>query len=277
MENAHVHQYRDPHLSLRDPASLPRFLQAARVTPSPEPDEWLLRELCAAFSRLPYENLTKIIKSGAGIRAGHAKRLPDEVLHDYARYGAGGTCFSLTAACVAVLTACGFEAYPLLADRHYGSDTHCALMLCAPDGLRLLDPGYLIYQPVRLPTDTPLRFSSGFHALELCPREAGRRVELATLAYSTRRVRLTYKIEPVDGPTFGRAWERSFAWEMMTYPVLTRSADGVQHYLQGGSLRTRTADGTVRTTLSSEETAAFISGTLGIHATLVKQALTLVA
>ncbi len=221
---------------------------------------------------MPYENLTKIIKAGEGLQAGHAKRLPDTVIRDYVQHGTGGTCFSLTAACIAILDACGFGAYPLLADRHYGSDTHCAVMFSHNARLLLLDPGYLIHQPIRLPTVEPVTITSGFQTLELCPHDAGRRVELFTIANNNRRSRLTYKVAPVDGPTFGRAWERSFTWEMMTYPVLTRFADGVHHYLQGEQLRIRTDGRTTRQTLSANDEYVFISKTLGIDPTIIKQA-----
>lgn len=267
-----IRHHTDPHLCLQDSTTLPQFLHAAHIMPSHEPDERLLRRLCDAFSRMPYENLTKIIKAGAGVQTGHAKRLPDTVIRDYVRHGTGGTCFSLTAACIAILDGCGFEAYPLLADRHYGSDTHCAVMFSHNARLLLLDPGYLIHQPVYLPTTEPVTITSGFQTLELCPHDAGRRVELFTIANNNRRSRLTYKVAPVDGPTFGRAWERSFTWEMMTYPVLTRYADGIHHYLQGEQLRIRSAEGTTRRTLSADDEYVFISKTLGIHPTIIKQA-----
>jgi arylamine N-acetyltransferase len=268
-------QHFDPHVCLRDSTSLSQFWQAAQIAPAGEAGSaLLLRRICAALGRIPYENLTKIISAAGGhVPAGHAKRLPDQVLRDFAQYGAGGTCFSLTAACVAVLTAYGFEAYPMLADRHYGTDTHCAVMLSFDGALWLLDPGYLLHQPARLPTTEPVTVTSGVQAIDLRPCDAaGRRVELFTLAGSARRSRLTYKVAPVDGPTFGRAWERSFTWDMMTYPVLTRVVNDVYYYLQGHQLRIRADGRTVRRALAPESEYEAISSTLGIDPTIVKHA-----
>ena len=266
----------DPHFSIQNREIFSSFLERVAIDPAHDRGEFLLQKLCAAFSCIPYENLTKIIKTDSVISSGSAKRLPDEVLRDYLRYGSGGTCFSLTAAFIAVLSALGFEAHPILADRHYGLDTHCALLFSHEAELLLLDPGYLIHTPTRLPTGAPVRISNGFNRIELTPSDAGARVELHTIANNSRRLRLTYKVKPVDGPAFVRAWERSFAWEMMTYPVLTRYSQGTHYYLQGKTLRIRNADGSRKHQLSSAEEQAFISRSLGIDNRIISQAFSLV-
>lgn len=274
---AESQRHSDPHFRIQDSTILTRFLQYAGITPSFDQGDHLLTKLCAACSHLPYENLTKIIKLGDGLGVGYIKRLPDEVLRDYLQYGTGGTCFSLTATFIAILDALGFEAYPILADRHYGPDTHCALVFSHDAHLLLLDPGFLIHQPTQLPTVDSITVSTGFSTLELLPHNAGRTVELFTISSNSRRSRLTYKITPVDGPTFGRAWERSFTWEMMTYPVLTRYSNGVHHYLQGDVLRTRINERTTRQKLSPEQEYEFIRTTLKINPTIIKKVFSMMA
>jgi arylamine N-acetyltransferase len=266
----------DPHFLITDQATFARFLRAVRIDPHVDRDEALLTRLCAAFACIPYENLTKIIKSGELISPGSAKRFPDEVLRDYLEYGTGGTCFSLTAAFIAIFNALSIEAHPILADRHYGADTHCALVFSHEADLLLLDPGFLINQPVQLPTLEPITLSIGFNTIELVPHDAGRKVELFTLANNSRRSRLTYKVNPLDGASFGRAWERSFTWEMMTYPVLTRYNEGVHQYLQGDLLRIRTEEHTIKQKLTPDEECEFISSTLGIHQTIIQKAFSVI-
>jgi arylamine N-acetyltransferase len=262
----------DPHFTITDQEIFSQFLMRFHIDPAHEGKEPLLQKLCFAFSQIPYENLTKIIKSENMLSTGRAKRLPDEVLRDYLDYGSGGTCFSLTAAFIAILDASGFEAYPILADRRYGTDTHCALVFSHEADLLLLDPGYLIHTPTKLPTITPVTFSTGMNTIECVPQEAGRKVELFTIINNDRRLRLTYKVTPVDGETFGCAWERSFAWEMMTYPVLTRYSNGVHYYLQGDVLRIRENNQSIKQVLSPDEEHEFITKTLGIHPNILKQA-----
>ncbi len=267
----------DPHFLIHDNELFGRFLRYVGIHPDVDFEDVLLHKLCQVFSVMPYENLTKIIKSDAEISASRAKRLPDEVIREYLHYGTGGTCFSLTATFIAILNAFGFETYPILADRRYGVDTHCALVFLQKTEFFLLDPGYLIYQPTRLPTTEPVSFSTGFNMIELQPHEAGRKVDLVTIINNDRRFRLTYKVNPVDGPTFGRAWERSFAWEMMTYPVLSRNQNGTHQYLQGHLLRTRNREGCVKHILSPDEQHEFISAALGIHAHIIKKAFSVIS
>ncbi len=66
----------DPHLLIKDQAVLARFLRVFHIDPDIDHGEILLAKLCNAFSSIPYENLTKIIKSDTVISAGSAKRFP---------------------------------------------------------------------------------------------------------------------------------------------------------------------------------------------------------
>jgi arylamine N-acetyltransferase len=262
-----------PWLRLDDNALFNRFLLRFSIAPQ-TPFQPLVNAVTRAFHEIPYENLTKVLKADAVISASSAMRYPDEVLRDYLTLGAGGTCFSLTAALVAVLDALGIKAYPLLADRHYGIDTHCGVLLVTPGGaLQLLDPGYLLFAPVNVPAETTLSIDNGFNRIELKPLEGGSKIELWTVVKTNRKLRLTFKMIPVSDDAFGRAWERSFAFEMMTYPVLTRHASGRHLYLQGDTLTVRSADRTERTTLSIEDKIAFINHTLGIDRAIALKAM----
>ena len=60
------------------------------------PDLSFLTELTRAFCKIPYENATKLLKGRSGAEGAKRLRLPEEVLEDYLRFGAGGPCFSLT-------------------------------------------------------------------------------------------------------------------------------------------------------------------------------------
>jgi arylamine N-acetyltransferase len=238
----------------------------------------IIPQITNLFKCIPYENLTKILKADTVISASSAMRHPDELIRDYLRWGTGGTCFSLTAAIVAVFDSLGIEVYPILADRHYGGDTHCGLILVQPDGeILLLDPGYLLFAPCAIPRAHPVFIETGHNRIELRPMDGGNRVELYTIVKNNRKYRLVFKIAPVSDEAFGRAWERSFAFEMMTYPVLTRQVDGCHQYLQGNILAERNAVCTKRTVLTPDKQIEFITRTLGIHRDIATRALEVVA
>ena len=265
-----------PWLQIRDPELLGRFLSRFGIAPQSN-EIALVDQVTRAFSHLPFENLTKIIKAESVTSASSAMRYPDEVIGDYLKWASGGTCFSLTASLVATLDALGIEAYPVLADRHYGPDTHCGVMLMSAGGeILLCDPGYLLFAPVKVPREAPSAFDNGFNRVELRPLCGGTRLELFTIVKGNRKLRLTFKMEPVADAAFGKAWEQSFAFEMMSYPVLTRTANGCHQYLQANVLAVRDAVRTQRTTLSPDQQIDFFTGAAGIDKSIVTRALEIV-
>lgn len=276
LNNAKKRVHSAPWLTIKSGKVLSRFLNRSGIghdRPSRQLVNEVVEDIAEAFKLLPYENLTKILKAAAVISAQSAMRYPDEVIGDYLAWGTGGTCFSLTASIVAVYDALGIEAYPVLADRHYGVDTHCGLVLVMPEGeMLLLDPGYLVCTPVALPVEHPVFVDTGFNRIELRPVGNGR-LELYTIVKTNRKLRLTFKTAPVSDEMFGNAWERSFAFEMMNYPVLTRQYRGCHQYLQGMVLAVRDSQRTQRTVLTPEQLVEFISGQMGIHREIAKRAL----
>jgi arylamine N-acetyltransferase len=260
-----------PIFCCNDRSILDRFLKKYRINRNGAPIS-IIEKCAKAFSCIPYENLTKIIKSDLVLNPQSALRFPDEVIADHLKYGTGGTCFSLTAALIAVFNTLGFEAQPLLADRHYGMNTHCGLVVKQDNQMLLIDPGFLLFNPTPLPSATISIIDLEYITVELRPIDGGKRVELATTSNGDRKVRLTYKNSPVDAEAFKRAWIDSFTWEMMTYPVLTRSASGQHLYLQGASALIRTAEKTVRSRLDPSEQILFIRDNMGIAHDVVLKA-----
>jgi arylamine N-acetyltransferase len=256
-----------------DSAALRLFLEHFRLQARGSPPEALLEGVAGAFSRIPYENLTKILKFAEAGAAERARRGPLEVVSDHARLGAGGTCFSLTAALLHVLRALGFEAEPILADRRYGPDTHCALIVQLGGAPHLIDPGFLIVRPIALEGAAEARIASSFNELLLVPRDGGERLDLHTVQHGSRTYRLSYRTAPVDAGEFLNAWDRSFEWEMMRYPVLTRVIDGRQLYIQDRRVQLRTQEGAVRREVDVDELLRRIALDFGIDGTLAARAL----
>jgi arylamine N-acetyltransferase len=233
----------------------------------------LLREMAAAFTALPYENLTKIIKEDEAQAAPRARRQPAEVLADHIRHGAGGTCFSLTAALLHLLRAAGWQAEPLLADRRYGDNTHCALLVWIDGRPHLLDPGYLILDPISLDAAGETRIVTNFNEVVLTPQPSGEKLALSTINMARQQYRLTYKTSPADPGEFLKAWDASFDWDMMHYPVLSRICGDRQLYLQGDRLQTRSHTAIQREEIADDELVRRIAGEFGIDAHVVSRAL----
>ncbi len=242
-----------------------------------------LSAVATAFSTLPYENLSKILRWSESGGSEGARRGPDEVISEHIRLGTGGTCFSLTATLLHILRGLGWRAEPILADRHYGADTHCALVVWIDGAPHLIDPGYLIVKPIPLDPDllksgaaedgAGVRVRTSFNDVVLVPTGDGERIELHTEHRGQRSHRLTLKTGPVDAGTFLRAWDASFKWDMMRYPVLTRVSGDLHVYLQGQRLQRRGRTELRREELRAEEVASRIRSEFGLDATLVERAI----
>lgn len=264
--------YHDPLQPPEGPALLRDFAHQSGlhlVTGSPGS----LAELATAFTRLPYENLTKILKEATSGSAAEARRHPGEVLGDHTRMGTGGTCFSLTATLLHLVRALGWQAEPLLADRHYGPDTHSAVLVWIQGRPHLLDPGYLLVRPIPLPEEGELRVPTAFNEVVLTAREGGTKVDLHTIQQGQRTYRLTFKTRPADRSEFLRAWDVSFDSDLMTYPVLTQVRGGQQIYLQQNRLMVRGKERTRRTELDPEQLLEFITREFGIAPDIAAKAL----
>ena len=113
-------------------------------------DPEFLKSIVLHFSALPYENLSKIVKHHDFEDTTEKIRLPDEVMHDHAEFGLGGTCFALTFFLQSILEYNGFACYPVMADMRYGPNTHSALVVILNNKKLLVDPGYLLNNPLEL-------------------------------------------------------------------------------------------------------------------------------
>lgn len=256
----------------RERQSLSLFLARFGLKADAEPRQ-LLRDVAAAFAKLPYENLTKIIKGGELADPTQARRLPEEVVRDHLAFGAGGTCFSLTATLLHLVRSLGWRAEPLLADRRYGDNTHCAMLVWIDDRPHLIDPGYLIVEPIPLDAAGETRITTAFNELILSRRARGDKLDLSTASQGRESYRLTFKTAPADDGEFLRAWDASFDWDMMRYPVLTRVCGSRQLYLQGNRLQSRSLEGVDRCEIPAEDLVRRIVAEFGIDPQVAARAL----
>ena len=183
------------------------------------------------------------------------------------------TCFSLTAAFLHIVRSLGWRAEPILADRHYGENTHCALVVWVGGTPHLLDPGYLIVRPIALERQEETRVLTSFNEVILSPRDGGDRIELHTLQHGHRSHRLTFKAAPADPAEFLKAWDASFSWDMMRYPVLTRVVAGNHVYLQGRLLQVRGRENFERDEVALEELPRRVAREFGLDVGIVERAL----
>ena len=191
-----------------------------------------LRAIGSAFSHLPYENITKLLKEARPGGSSGKLRGAEEVLEDHLRWNTGGTCFSLCNALLALLENCGYTAHIGMADMHYGSNIHCAVIVALPGGSYLLDPGYLLNVPMRLPD------AGGESSVETPMNTVILRAE-SPAVYSlftreTGELRWRYRIRAAAVPQeeFVRHWIHSFSLNSMEQVMMSRLSDSGRLYFR---------------------------------------------
>lgn len=256
-----------------DGGLLNRYLSNFRIRINQSPLK-LLQDVIQSFARLPYENLTKIIKDDREGSHEKARRQPAEVIEEYIRFGAGGTCFSLTACLLHLIRALGWRAEPILGDRRYGQNTHCALIVWVEGKPCLIDPGYLLLTPVEIPTGKYALIQNPFNTVKLIPKERDK-IDLYTLESGKEVYRLTFKSNPADTGEFLRAWDCSFDWDMMNYPLLTRIVNNEQIYMRGEHLQFRSSAEVKKQELEDSQLCDEIVRLFQIDEKIVGQAITI--
>lgn len=229
------------------------------------------------LSALPYENLSKILaQAEGGSRERHLVTSSDW-LEKARETGAGGTCFSLTWWLILRLKSHGILGDFVMGDKGQAKNIHCALKISWQGRDFLLDPGYMIFEPLPLPKaglSVDVWISPNEIRLEDLP---GLKVwRLWSGPRGEVKPRFDFRQEPVSEGEFLSHWEDSFDLPMMRYPVLNRVKEGVQYYLQKRSLLVRSAEGGEMRKLSRTEMMEVLDVTFGIPKGLAQSALDII-
>jgi arylamine N-acetyltransferase len=204
--------------------------------PSGDPDLDMLRAIVCSYSNIPYENLTKIIKKFTAPSTVLRLRGPEEVVGGFIERHTGGTCFSLTYCLGSILAGAGYECHPVMADMKR-PNIHCALVVRMNGRRYLIDPGYLLGEPVEL-MGSAVAVSTAFGMVELRPR-SGERYDLFTVTGGEIKWRYRVKTVPIPRSLFLKYWQESFSLPMMNSIQLTKLTDRGHLYIRNHHLRLR--------------------------------------
>jgi hypothetical protein len=172
------------------------------------------------------------------------------------------------------MDAAGLATSYVMADKRREKNIHCGLLLLHSDRTYLLDPGYLIFEPLPLP-------QAGLNTVAFAAPNAIRIEDLAdegvwrlhTGPTGALKHRFDFRKEPVHWEEFRRHWEASHHWPMMRYPVLNRVSGGTQYYLQKNNLLVRSVAGSEMRKLTPSEFLETATRVFGMERGLVQEAL----
>ena len=272
-------------------------------------------DLCNQISNITYENLTKIIRLEQTGSATGARKLDDSDQNDIDSWMGGGTCFSMTWHLYQALTDMGFKPRLVMGHKRKERNIHCALILpddsLEPSAMSgelvhvskpavagdliaqasspnhqpltteyLLDPGYLIFDPLLMPLPQPFGTGEAFFPLSPnCVRLVRPTMESMELwtggAGAPMKLRFEYPVEGISVEEFKHHWNESFYREMMTYPVLNRldREKGVQYYYQKGNLVVRNATGSQMTKIAPADRVQTLSDIFKLSPDIIEKAL----
>ncbi|NOY77056.1 MAG: arylamine N-acetyltransferase [Calditrichaeota bacterium] len=222
---AHGHFILDPE---KNEDSVQIFRDYFRLSrPEATPD--FLEEVLSAFSVLPYENISKIIKLNRHFNEDDKRiRLPEEVISDHISKKLGGTCFALTYFLQSILVQTGFKTYPVMADMRAGENIHTANIVLWKGRKFLIDPGYLLNHPMEIHSKRPRVYKTEFTGVELRFDPATDYYHLYTFDREEVRWRYRFKDQPVSWDAFFQYWQESFFKPGMHGINLTRlTPDGL--------------------------------------------------
>jgi hypothetical protein len=235
--------------------------------------------LCDTLSNVTYENLTKIIRYSEAGSADKARIADDSFQNNVDHWMGGGTCFSMTWHLFQELNSMGLSPRLLMGHKRKEKNIHCALRLPYEGKEYLLDPGYLIFDPLEIPDVLP--FGPSFLFFPLIPNcvrveRENKHISLLTGSLNTPlKLRFEYDFDGVDEKEFQLHWSESFDREMMTYPVLNRldRVNGIQYYYQKGNLVLRDQNGSRIERIAEENKVTVLSSLFRLPAETVERAL----
>lgn len=230
-----------------------------------------LEEILSFFSRLPYENLSKVIKYRHHLEGTEKIRLPGEVVEDHARHRLGGTCFSLTFFLKSILVEHGYVCYPVMADMRWGKNVHCAMIVSMEDRKYLVDPGYLLNRPMEIADDKPRLYKTEVAGVELVRGRHGT-YDLYTFDRRQAKWRYRFRDRPVPPEEFLDHWLASFSWNSMHGLCLTKVEKDRMVYVHKTHMRETTFEGKRNINIRNDVHGA-IHRSFGIPEELVEEAL----
>jgi arylamine N-acetyltransferase len=211
--------------------------------PDKDPSTAYLEQILTFYARLPYENISKIIKLRKDFTSPERLRLPEEVMDDHARFHLGGTCFSLTFFLQSILTLQGFSCYPVMADMRNRPNVHCALIVLLNGARYLVDPGYLLTRPMEIHPDKPRLYRTEHTGVELMFNVQKQKYHLLTFDRQQSKWRYCFVDRPTPADEFLRHWQASFVQGTMHGICLTRVSDQGIIYLHKDYLQVSNNEG----------------------------------
>jgi arylamine N-acetyltransferase len=224
-----------------------------------------INSLLHDFSQIPYENLSKIFR--LSIEKHERPRTPETLIREFLEKGRGGTCFSLNYAVIKALRLNGYPAWPVSVHTGRNSFPHYAVVFTLRDQLYLVDPGYLLYTPLRLKDKGSDYGTNGVLDYELSKKNGV--YTLYSVDSHDRKIRYSLTNKPVEDRVFVHYWIRSF--DYISSVVASRIVDNSILYINNDYVRF-TDSHTVQKSYDKEKADRYLAKYFGFTREYIDQA-----
>ena len=205
-----------------------------------QPDLLSLKKILEKFATIPYENISKIIKLSQTWNNKKKIRLPDVVIDEHSKFQLGGTCFSLTFFLETILLHHGYQCYPVMADMNAGKNIHCAIITILDQKKYLIDPGYLLNEPMAMNNQKPRVYRTASIGVELQFNGVTQKYELFTFNKDKMKWRYNFRDVPCPKEIFLKHWQASFTRSSMHGICLTKIQKDGMVYIHKNFMRETT-------------------------------------
>jgi len=203
----------------------------------PRSDLDYLHQILRHYSKIPYENISKIIKVAKNPSVEGKFRMPQEVMEDHIAHHLGGTCFSLAHCLERILRASGYPCHKAMAHMHAGENIHCVMVVEVSGDRYLVDPGYLLREPLPLSIGGPQICQTPQGGAELQHDPARGCFDLFTFNDRGRKWRYRFSDQPVSEDEFQHHWIASFSKPTLHNILLNQLTEKGLLYIRGNHLR----------------------------------------
>lgn len=195
-----------------------------------------LNKLLSGISQIPYENITKILR--LELDKGKRPRNFSTLLDEYKKDFRGGTCFSLSNAIIEILKKNDISAFPIKVNVERETFPHFFVIIDFMNEHYLIDPGFMIYEPIKLTTKKEATFSSKIANYILKFDEKNNEYSLYSIKNRKKKFRYNFQISPIENEIFIKYWIESF--EYINKIVASRIIGNKHIFISGNYVQVRT-------------------------------------
>lgn len=223
-------------------------------------------QIFSVLKKIPYENVTKILRL---LKENEERpRSSQIVLSEYLEKKHGGTCFSLVNLLVKSLKIEGVRAYPVKADIHRKTFPHFFAIIEHNNKEYLLDPGYLITDPIELKEynfftklGSPINFELS--------KDIHDKYTLSTITSGVKKERYSFSVNEIGEKEFQEYWIKSF--DYINDIVASCYINNNFIYINGDYVQIRSR-GNVEKYNSAEKASEYLTKYFNLDKDLIKQA-----